>query len=159
MKRTLLAILMLLIVAAGVVGLGWLVQQRAAKRATEQFYLGESFLEKKDDDGARQAFVSLVDRARRSEHVEPALAYLGQICERAGEFDTALGYWQRLLDEFPETARRAEASYHKGYCLEKGNRYEEAFQMYGLCILQTIVPVSPGRAESPSALGWTLCTL
>ena len=132
MKRTMLAILMLLILAAGVVGLGRLVQQRAAKRATEQFYLGESFLEKKDDDGARQAFLSLIERSRRSEHVEPALARLGEISERDGQFDTALGYWQRLLDEFLETARRAEATYHVGYCLEKVNRYEEAFQKYEL---------------------------
>jgi len=129
-KRTLSAILVLLVVAAGVVGLGWLVQQRAVKRAAEQFYLGESFLEKDDDDGARQAFLLLVERARRSEHVEPALAYLGEICERDGEFDTALGYWQRLLGDFPATARRAEATYHVGYCLEKLGRYEEAYEMY-----------------------------
>jgi len=129
-KRTLSAILVLLVVAAGVIGLGWLVQQRSIKRAAEQFYLGESFLNKNDDDSARQAFLSLVDRGPRSEYVEPALAYLGEICERNSQFETALGYWQRLLDEFPETARHTEATYHVGYCLEKLKRYEEAYKMY-----------------------------
>jgi len=129
-KRTMSAILVLLVVAAGVVGLGWLVQQRSIRQAAEQFYLGESFLEKNDDDSARQAFLSLVDRGPRSKHVEAALAYLGEIYERNSQFDTAMGYWHRLLDEFPETARRTETIYHVGYCLEKLNRYEEAYEMY-----------------------------
>ncbi len=130
MKKTLLAILVLLVIGAGVYGLGRLVRQRAAQQAAEQFYLGESFLEQQDDDSAREAFLTLINRWPRSEYAERALAYLGEISERAEQFETALEYWRRILEQFPTTSRGTEVRYHIGYCLEKQNRFEEAHDMY-----------------------------
>jgi len=129
-KKPLLAVLVLLVAAVAVVGLGRLVRERAAQQAAEQFYLGQSFLDKNDDESARQAFLTLVDRSARSEHVPAALEYLAEISERAADFDQALGYWQQLRDRFAATDRLAKTRYHIGYCLEHLGRHEEAREAY-----------------------------
>lgn len=130
MKSYFVGFLVLLIVAGAVVGLGYLVRERAAKQAEQQFHLGQSFVEKGDDKRARDAFMALIEDAPRSEHVESALAHMGGICERSEAYESALEYWSRLESDFPAGTRTAEAIYHIGFCLEQLGRHEEAIEMY-----------------------------
>ncbi|MCD6288380.1 MAG: L,D-transpeptidase family protein [Candidatus Hydrogenedentes bacterium] len=130
MKKFAVGLLVLIILAGIVSGLGYMVRQRAAKEAEQQYYLGQSFLEKNDDARAREAFKTLLEQSPRSRFAEPAISQLAMIAERAKEFDKALGYWTRLESNFPMSSRSEEIKYHKGYCLENLKRYDDAREMY-----------------------------
>ena len=140
-RGALVCILVLVALCGAVVWLFKANRARIAERIANQYSLGESLFEDAKYEAAAAVFAALVRSARNSPYVENALRKLGQIEEKAGKYERARLYWQRLAKEFADRPAVHEATYHIGLCLEKeeGQR-SRAEQFY-----RTVISSSPGE--------------
>jgi lipoprotein-anchoring transpeptidase ErfK/SrfK len=118
-RAALVYVLVLVVLGAAVLGLSKALRSRAASRLANQHSLGKSLFDDEKYAEAAEIFLPLVRSTRNSPYVEDALRKLGQIEEKAGRYEQARPYWQRLAEEYAEPPVVREATYHIGLCLEK----------------------------------------
>jgi len=130
-RSVLIYVIVLVVLGGAVVALSRAIRSRAAERLANQYSQGKSFFDDGKYDEAAQVFEGLVRSARNSPYVEDALTKLGHIGEKAGEYERARSYWQRLETEFADRPIIHEARYHVGLCFEKeGGQRSMAEQYY-----------------------------
>ena len=118
-RGVLVCVLVLLVLGGAVLLLSRAIRSRAAERLSSQYFLGKSLFDDEKYADAAQVFLGLVRSARNSPYVEDGLRKLGQIEEKAGRYEQARLYWQRLAEESADHPTVGEATYHIGLCLEK----------------------------------------
>ena len=130
-RGVLICILVLAVLCGAVLWLSRAIRARVAEKIANQYSLGKSLFEDGKYEEAAEILAALVRSVRISPHVEDALRKLGQIEEKAGRYEVARTYWQRLAEEFSDQPSVHEATYHIGLCLEKeGGQRSRAEQWY-----------------------------
>ena len=113
-RGVLICMLVLAVLCGAVLWLSRAIRARVAENIANQHSLGKSLFEDGKYEEAAAVLGELVKGARRSPQVEDALRKLGQIEEKAGKYELARTYWQRLAEEFSDHPSAHEATYHIG---------------------------------------------
>ena len=80
---------------------------------------------------ARAGFQEFMDRYGNSEFADNALYWLGDLAYAEKEYSKALGYFQDLMDRFPESDRIPASMYKGRTCLLELERKEDAWTLGG----------------------------
>lgn len=93
---------------------------------------------------AKQGFLEFLEKYPQSEVVDESLFYLGDLAYRAGDFEEALGYFERLLKTYPAAEFAPAALFKSRTCYLEQNRQTEAWDAGGKLLAQ--FPDSPEAA-------------
>jgi len=100
--------------------------------------------EQGNDELARQGFQEFLEKYPQSEMVDETIFYLGDIAYRAGQFEDALGHFEKLVETYPAAEFAPAALYKSRTCLLELNRQSEAWEAGGKLLTQ--FPDSPEAA-------------
>ena len=81
-------------------------------------------------DEALTDFLSFIRTARSERLLPEAYFYVGSIYETRGQTQEAINYLRRILDQYHDSPRRADAAKKLGDLYLSNQRYEEALQAY-----------------------------
>jgi TolA-binding protein len=84
----------------------------------------------KKDELAMQEFVEYLKYFDKTANAPLAQFYIGQIYDRANQFDDAAQAFDAVLTRYPENDKTPEAMYMKGVSLLKGNHKTDAGQVF-----------------------------
>jgi branched-chain amino acid transport system substrate-binding protein len=130
MKRTYLHLLWFLVVLMMAGCMARPVERpeeiRLGQPGDELFYTAEQLFRQKKSDEAMGAYAQYLSQFPQGRHADNALRRMGMVYALQGQDDTALTFYQRLLDEFGESPYADEAHLAVIDLLARQNRSEEA---------------------------------
>jgi soluble lytic murein transglycosylase len=123
---------------AGVRGLDVLdsgSEEAALKRApqlaeSEHLKRAQIYTFNRDFEGARRHYTAIVERYDKSPNVAEALYMTGRGFYQEGDFANALSYFQRVGDEYPESANARDALGYAAASLSRLKRVDESLAAY-----------------------------
>lgn len=91
-----------------------------------------------DNDNARMHFNYFLEKDPENSigFSDDALLSLGKLESTAKNYDTAIGHFEMLIADYPDSELREEASIWIPYCLDRAERDTEALEMYEAFILE-----------------------
>ena len=84
-------------------------EQTFATAASDLFSEGKMYYLSGNYDDAKQSLNDCLDLITDEDYTGEVIYYLGKIAEGRGETATAISYYQRVIDEYPESSQAANA--------------------------------------------------
>ncbi|MCD7896829.1 MAG: tetratricopeptide repeat protein [Planctomycetaceae bacterium] len=101
---------------------------------------------------ASDDFGTFLARHPESKLIPSALSGAAFAAFDAGEYEKALGYYQRFIKEFPDDRRAVEARYYTGESLYRLKRYDEAVAVFREVVQAG--PAGPLAADARAGEAW-----